>query len=293
MTRATFEIAKNLESIRWRNRRLDPNGQNCMLLQEPAESPYDLRFNLFGFPIRVAWSFWIGALIFGFYLVRGVDSIPGGPGLAALYLLWMFCMLVSILIHELGHAVAFRVYGIESSIVLYHFGGLAIPRQSFGMGRSAGQLNSKQDLIVAFAGPFAQFMSGLIVVGVLIVAGLRVPASGWPLSWIAQVVPWMTAGEQITNPGLLALVIFYLWPSFAWAMLNLIPVWPLDGGRITRALILIFGGNTRQALVISLIAAGLMTLYGFKSGHTFLGILFLSLAITNYQLLQQQGDWRY
>ncbi len=101
-----------------------------MFLQQPAESPYDLRFQLFGFPVRIAWGFWVASIIFGFELVRGIEAYfgPDSPGRLPLLILWAFCLLVSILVHELGHALAFRQNGIESSIVLYHFGGLAIPR---------------------------------------------------------------------------------------------------------------------------------------------------------------------
>ena len=96
-----------------------------MFLQEPAHSPYDLRFHVLGFPVRVAWTFWIAGLIFGYGLVRGLDDYfqMASPGLPALLLLWTACLFLSILIHELGHAIAFRQNGIEASIVLYHLGG--------------------------------------------------------------------------------------------------------------------------------------------------------------------------
>ncbi len=107
-----------------------------MLLQEPPETPYDLRFQLLGFPVRVSWTFWLGAVVFGYEFARQIDFIAmaaglNSPGAGPLLLLWILCLLVSILIHELGHALAFRQFGIQSSIVLYHFGGLAIPIGSF------------------------------------------------------------------------------------------------------------------------------------------------------------------
>ena len=262
-----------------------------MLLQEPAESPYDLRFQLFGFPIRVTWSFWVGGLVFGFYLVQGMDQALGsyGPGIAALYVLWLLCLLVSILIHELGHAFAFRQSGIESSVVLYHFGGLAIPRDSYDSGRSAAHLNAKEDLWIAFAGPLAQFASAALIIGLMKWASYQVPAFGlWPLSLVRDSLG-MSEGKDLDSAGLMAMTTFYIWPSIAWSILNLVPVWPLDGGRITRSLILIRGGNTVQSLWISLIAAGLMAAYGLSNGQMFLGILFMSLAITNYQMIQQSG----
>ncbi len=267
-----------------------------MLLQEPGESQYDLRFQLFGFSIRISWSFWIGAFVFGFYLVQLLDRGLGeaGPGIAALYLLWALCLLVSVLIHELGHALAFRQFGIESSIVLYHFGGLAIPRDSWGRGGSYSQLTAKQDMWIAFAGPLAQLLSAALLVALIKAAGYSVSAFGLsPLNHIAQLVPSLLEGNGMDSAGLLAMTIFYIWPSIVWGLLNLIPVWPLDGGRIMKSLVLISGGNTSQSLWISLIAAALMSVYGWSNGQMFMGILFLSLAITNFQMLQQSGGWRY
>ncbi|MCG8650481.1 MAG: site-2 protease family protein [Pirellulales bacterium] len=273
-----------------------------MLLQEPAESPYDLRFQLLGFPVRVSWSFWVGSLIFGFFVVQGMDQYLAdreelaSPGLAALYVLWGLCMLVSILIHELGHALAFWQFGIDSKIVLYHFGGLAIPRDSFGSSASYGQLSYKQDLWVALAGPLAQIGSAVLMAGLMKLAGYRVLAFYFsPLSLVLRldVFKPLVEGDPIDSGGLLAMTVFYLIPSIAWGILNLLPVWPLDGGRITRSILLINGGNTEQSLWISLIVAGLMAVYGFSHQQTFLGLLFLSFAVTNFQMLQHSGGWRY
>ena len=265
-----------------------------MLLQEPPESAYDLRFELFGFPIRIAWTFWLGALVIGYGLVNGIDQVFGGdsPGRLALLLLWALCLLVSIVIHELGHAFAFRQCGVESSIVLYHFGGLATPRSSFRAGGGFGNLNVKQDLWIAAAGPLAQLASALVLVGVIKSVGYRVTAFAWMPGGLHR-IPGVLEGQEIANAALFALVTFYVLPSVVWALLNLIPVWPLDGGRIMRALILIGGGRTDTSLWISLIAAGAMAAYGFSRGSLFMGILFLSLAVSNYQLLQGQGGWRF
>ena len=258
-----------------------------MLLQEPAESPYDIRFQLLGFPIRVAWTFWLGTLVFGYGLVDFFDRNlgPESPGRLILLLLWAAAVFLSILIHELGHAIAFRQFGVNSSIVLYHFGGLAIPTSSFVPGRGFARLSERQDLWIAAAGPLFQLVSAALVIGLLKGTGHEVFAFALMPAGLDR-VPGMLEGDPLSNPMLLSLATFYIWPSVVWALLNLIPVWPLDGGRITRSLVVMGGGNIEQALWISLIAAGAMALYGFREQQLFMGILFASLAIGNYQAIQ-------
>ncbi len=99
-----------------------------MLLSEPQESPYDARFRLFGFSIRVTWLFWVVIAALGYdrslslqedYSLRGYDT-----EFTVILLLWVAAGFLSILVHELGHSLAFRFFGIESHIVLYQMGGL-------------------------------------------------------------------------------------------------------------------------------------------------------------------------
>ena len=270
-----------------------------MLLQEPPHSPYDLRFQLMDFPVRICWSFWLMGVVFGYGFAQALDRFFDltSPGIMPMLILWNLCLLVSILIHELGHALAFRQNGMNASIVLYHFGGLAIPTNSFSPGRSYGSLSPKQDIWISFAGPLAQIASAVVLIGIVKACGYSLEyamgnraISGvpWPLSNIVSL-----EGEQIDSPGLFALVTFYILPSVLWALMNLVPVWPLDGGHIMRSIIQIQGGTQSQALWISVIASGLMVAYGFSNGQQYMGLLFLVLGISNFQALQQTGGWRY
>ncbi|EMB17691.1 peptidase M50 [Rhodopirellula europaea 6C] len=266
-----------------------------MLLQQPDESPYDVNFELFGFPIRIAWTFWLGAAVFGWSLVQFFDRMEGSPGRLPLLLLWALCMLFSILIHELGHAFAFRQFGVESSVVLYHFGGLAVPRTTNNYGGFASsfappRLSPAAELWIAFAGPLAQLASAAVMIAVVKAMGYRVIAFAL-MPYPLDSIPGILEGNDFESVGLFALVTFYVWPSVIWAVLNLIPVFPLDGGRIMRSLVMMGGGQTDTWLWISMIVGGACTAYGFSSGNMFLGILFLSLAVGNYQMLQ--GPMRY
>src|SRR5690606_844441 len=82
-------------------------------------SPYDLRFQIAGIPIRVHPLFWLGALVLGMRL----DS--------ATLILWMIVVFCSVLIHELGHALMMRYFGQSPHVVLYLMGGYASPRSEF------------------------------------------------------------------------------------------------------------------------------------------------------------------
>ncbi len=264
-----------------------------MFLQQPTPSAYDLRFQLFGFPIRIAWGFWVASIVFGFELVRAMEGYfgPDSPARLPLLVLWSLCLLVSILIHELGHALAFRRSGIESSIVLYHFGGLAIPR-SESTGGFQRRDSHGNDIWISFAGPLAQFTSAVVLAGVVHFAGYQLDVFRWlPGGWSR--IPGVMQGKQIDSPGLYALLVFYFLPSIYWALINLVPVLPLDGGRIAKSIVLMRGGNISQALWVSVIAAGLVAAYGMSIGQHYLAIFFLVMGVSSFQMLQQLGNrWR-
>ena len=264
-----------------------------MLLQEPPHSPYDLRFQLMGFPVRICWSFWLMGVVFGYSLVQFVDMDWGmaSPGMMPLLILWTLCLLVSILIHELGHALAFRQYGIHSSIVLYHFGGLAIPTSAYTPGISQRDIGPRQDIWISFAGPLAQFLSAVFVVAAVKAAGYRLFVFNLMPGPFAK-IPGVLEGEPIDSAGMYAMVTFYIFPSVLWAIMNLVPVWPLDGGHIMRSAVQLQGGNMSQALWIGVIASGLMAAYGFSNDQQYMGVLFLVLGVSNFQALQQTNSWR-
>ena len=261
------------------------------MLQAPNDSPYDLRFQFLGFPVRISWSFWIGAIIFGHQLAQSFDRgfQELSPGMGPLLVTWVACLFVSILIHELGHALAFRQFGIYSTVVLYHFGGLAIPIGTSMPGRSLGRIPPRQDLWITFAGPLAQFVSAIVVMVLLRVLNYQIPDIGLGI----HELPGISDGEKKLSPPMYAAAYMYLWPSVFWAFLNLLPVLPLDGGRIAQALILIFGGTRLQALWLSVITAALVGGYAFTNDHTFMGFFFLMFGVGCFQQIQQSGGWRY
>ena len=88
-----------------------------MFFVEPPPTSYDLHFRVAGVPVRVHPLFWLATVFMGL----GADGDPIDV------LLWVVAVFTCILVHELGHVLAFRYYGMSAHVVLHAFGGLAIP----------------------------------------------------------------------------------------------------------------------------------------------------------------------
>ena len=134
------------------------------MLAEPERTPYDLRFRFLGFPVRIHPFFWLGSALLG------ANSLDLGIGYLAI---WIVVVLVSILVHELGHAFAFRRYGAGADVILYAFGGLAVPTHAIsGRGRR---------ILISLAGPVAGFiLAGLVFASNLVTPWAVVVPRGQP-----------------------------------------------------------------------------------------------------------------
>ena len=117
----------------------------------------------------------------------------------------------------------------------------------------------------------------------LIAGGYEVPLGGFVASLLR-----LPSGAILQPDPLLFFVLFFLYVSVYWAILNLLPIYPLDGGQIARQLLVVFGSReaVKHSLILSLGAAVLVAIRGFTLGDTYLGILFGMLAYSSYTALQ-------
>ena len=261
------------------------------MLNAPTISPYDLRFQVVGFPVRIAWTFWLMGALLGWNWSQGLDQMAASrgidtPGAAVLLILWILCVLLTILIHELGHAFAWRHFGQNVQIVLYHFGGLAI-NDSFTSwdGGRRRRVSAGEQLIVSAAGPIAQLTLALVVWLVGLGVGMPVMLAGWSNAWGWQ----LPMGEPPSTIALYGVFDALIWTSVFWAILNLAPILPLDGGQILYNAMLLFdvGQPQRTAHLVSVAVGGLLGIGFLTSGFAMGGILFLMLAVSNWQQMQQ------
>jgi Zn-dependent protease len=167
-------------------------------------------FRLFGFSVRIDWSWLIIALLVTWSLAAGVFP-DHYPDLGQSVYWWMgVCgalgLFASILLHELGHSLVARQYGVEMrGITLFIFGGVAEMADE--------PPSAKAELAIAVAGPIVSVLAGAACYGLATVGNAR----GWGTS-VTGVLSYLALINGI-------LVAF-----------NLVPAFPLDGGRVLRAI---------------------------------------------------------
>lgn len=240
------------------------------MIAEPQPTPYDLTFRLGPFPVRVHPLFWV------------ITAVMGGSAFRTEYpitfiLIWVAVVLVSILVHELGHALAFRWFGAPARVWLYWFGGLAVSEYP---PRRPGPM-----IAVSLAGPAAGFLLAGVVYG------------------LEQATHWRDAALPYTDE------LYYqlMWVNISWGVVNLLPVLPLDGGQVCRDVLRLAGNRRAEvtALKVSVgtgVAMAAFSLLNYlgqprelieqipdwaRVGSLYVTLLFASLAYGSYQALQQ------
>ena len=191
-----------------------------------GETEFDLRFYLFRIPIRIHPMFWLSSA----WMVWDPENL----GFTAIGIL---CMLVSVLVHELGHAFVLRKYGFPSEIVLYFLGGYAT---------STG-LSFWRRIYVSAAGP---------------AAGLTLAAVCYMAYWYMLEQHFRLLQTYPAIPYILGVMLFL---GIIVNLINLVPCLPLDGGNIMAAIVGRYGprgrGGTELTLQISIATAGAVAVW--------------------------------
>ena len=229
---------------------------------------------IFGIRIGVSAS-WFFVLFFLIYWLSSYfhDLLGGSRTTAyAVAVAGAVGYFVSLILHELGHALAARRLGIPiAGIDLWFFGGLSQMRRE---PQTAGE-----ELKVAAAGPAVTL--GLF--GICLAAGSAIAST-------SRFIDVALTREGFAATPALALI---GWLGFINAMLfifNIIPAFPLDGGRIARAVVWWRTGDRNRATVATgragqlfAMALGLFGVWGLASGGSSLGLLTVVLAFFLYQ----------
>ena len=196
---------------------------------------------LFGFEIRVHVSWAIILAVIGVTAATQVAEFApevGGPGSWLVGAVVAAAFLLSALAHELGHAIAARRAGLPGGpVIVYFFGGAASSRLE--------TVRPRDEIVTALAGPLVSLAAGLAFTVLGLVGEL---SGGW----------FQAAGRVAFAIGAMNLLL---------GGVNLLPAFPLDGGRVVRGLAWSRTGDPARALRIA------------ASAGRYLGILFATLGI--------------
>lgn len=202
----------------------------------------------FGIDVLVHWTF---ALLFVYVIgvvVANDQPLTDAIGASLIVLATFAC----VVFHEYGHALTARRYGVPTrDITLYPIGGVArlerMPERP------------SEELAVAIAGPLVN-----VVIAGLIFAGLAVTGVGLALPTAGLLDPsapfWSTL----------------LWINVALVVFNLIPAFPMDGGRVLRALLatqMPYVRATRIAATVGQVLAFGFAVWGLMGGGIFLLVI--------------------
>jgi stage IV sporulation protein FB len=242
-----------------------------MLSQTLPPTRFDLSFSILGVPVRVHPLFWLIALLLG--SSGTLLSIP----------IWIFVVFVSVIIHELGHA--FRFYGIRSHIVLHAMGGLTIPEAApWGSGWANVSPSPKQEIVISLAGPFAGFSFAALVMLIVSLTGGSLQSSTLFGFLHLPLIARMNFGSTVMD----IFVSLLLFVNVAWGLFNLLPVYPLDGGQVTRNVLIQYDplDGVRKSVWVSVVVGGLIAVYSLLQRDVYIAFLFGILAFQSYQMLQ-------
>jgi membrane-associated protease RseP (regulator of RpoE activity) len=187
---------------------------------------------------------------------------------------------VSILLHELGHVLAFRAFGVQGEILLYGWGGLAIPTR----GRA---WNTFQQVVVSAAGPMAGFCLAACALPVATLLGGHVSLTFHTLLIPSLIAHLPGASGDWNSYYWNVFLNDLLWVNLYWGIINLLPVLPMDGGSISQALFEHRSGyrGKRKALILSASAAAIVAVLGLVSHSMYLALMFGMLAAGSMQKL--------
>lgn len=212
-----------------------------------------MRFRLFGVDVEVQMFFWLTSAIFAYpFLMAGQYSTVA---------VWVAVVFVSVLVHELGHALAVKRHGLEPEIALHGMGGTT----SWQPGRSISRVDH---ILISLAGPFAGFALGGLV---------------YALQRFAPNLVGRLPELGQTAIGMLLFVNIY------WGMVNLIPVLPFDGGHVLEHALGPKRGRLTAA-ISGIVGLGVAILAGL-SGMIWMALLFGMGAVQSYQRFNAEPSY--
>jgi stage IV sporulation protein FB len=232
---------------------------------EPDRTAWDLKWTMFGIPVRVHPLFWL--VMLGLFYNKYLPF--------EFVLIAIVCGFFSILVHEYGHAFSQRHYGDHNNhIVLFWFGGLAVGSRE----------------VRGFWPKVITLLWG--------------PGAGFILCAIAGALLFSLYGRSyLTGADHLHWTLYILfWINLVWGLVNLLPIFPLDGGQIMRETVNYKAPQRGDAFAFTIsfyaaiiAAIAVISLYFLKiqdgMSTFFNSLLFLALAYSSWSIRRMIGQY--
>jgi Zn-dependent protease len=205
---------------------------------------------VFGIPVKVDFTFLLVATM----LASGRLKEP------VFLVEWIFVVFISILIHELGHALVCRRFGLSPQIQLYAMGGLTSWSDNI-------RVSPQKNIAISLAGPFA----GFFFFGVVYLS-----------SGIFSDVMDSEFGKQLYKDLMLV--------NLFWGIVNLLPVLPMDGGHVIDSIEELVSKKTGGLIApaFSFVVAAGAALWAFSISQFFMAILMGVFVWINLSVLIQR-----
>jgi Zn-dependent protease len=206
---------------------------------------------IFKIPVKIHWSFALLLIYIGY---AGFSQDLGWQG-TLWYSLFVLCLFTCVVMHEYGHALTARRFGVDTvDIILLPIGGVArltrLPKKPI------------QELLIALAGPLVN-----VIIAVILALFL----------WFTRDNPFEIIGNDATiytHSSNFIPLLFLL--NITLVVFNMIPAFPMDGGRVLRALLTLKAGRlkaTRVASVIGQLMAVAFGAFAVIEGQWTLGLI--------------------
>ena len=210
---------------------------------------------IFGIPVRLHFTF---VLLLVFLLFIGIGEKQSGAS-TVVYVLALFA---SVLLHELGHALVARRHGIGTTeIVMFPIGGVSRPERA---------MKPREELWIALAGPMVNFL----IAGAL-------------LAWMAAQHGFL-AFEQLRQPTDANLIERIALGNLVLGVFNLLPAYPMDGGRVLRSLLALRKSEAEATRIAAGAGQGLAILLGL-AGLLWGNFMLVFVALFVYLGAAQEG----
>jgi Zn-dependent protease/CBS domain-containing protein len=213
---------------------------------------------LFGIPVRVHWLFLGLVAIFGVAGWMKGGPLPSGRLLSAVVsVVYIVALFACVVVHELAHSLVGRRFGVKvESITLLPIGGVAameeMPRRP------------SEELLMAIVGPITSLAIGAVIAG--IIYAIRGPAG--------LLRPFDPLHGSLLS-GL-------MWTNIVIAGFNLLPAFPMDGGRVLRAVLAHYMGQVQATQIAASLGQAVAVLLGLTGVLVWPNLWLVVIAIFIY-----------